>query len=108
MFWVAVSQGRSRARDSVITIAGIAVFSVRLSAIHSFLRSLRGECPEHLAQAQRILRIPFNELLRVNSSDRTRRAGNSGGSGRHLGGPCSGNATALLDVLVSVPEFGTK
>lgn len=33
--------------------------NVRLSAIHSFFRYLGGECPEHLAQAQRILAIPF-------------------------------------------------
>jgi len=35
----------------------IAVF--RLSAVHSFFRYLGGERPEHLAQAQRILSIPF-------------------------------------------------
>jgi len=33
--------------------------NVRLSAIHSFFRYLGGECPEHLAQARRILTIPF-------------------------------------------------
>ena len=33
--------------------------NVRLSAIHSFFRYLGGECPEHLAQARRILAIPF-------------------------------------------------
>jgi integrase/recombinase XerD len=33
--------------------------NVRLSAIHSFFRYLGGECPEHLAQTQRILAIPF-------------------------------------------------
>ena len=33
--------------------------NIRLSAIHSFFRYLGGECPEHLAQAQRILAIPF-------------------------------------------------
>jgi len=33
--------------------------NVRLSAIHSFFRYLGGQCPEHLAQAQRILSIPF-------------------------------------------------
>jgi integrase/recombinase XerD len=33
--------------------------NVRLSAVHSFFRYLGGECPEHLAQAQRILSIPF-------------------------------------------------
>ncbi len=33
--------------------------NVRLSAIHSFFRYLGGESPEHLAQAQRILAIPF-------------------------------------------------
>jgi integrase/recombinase XerD len=33
--------------------------NVRLSAIHSFFRYLGGECPELLAQAQRILSVPF-------------------------------------------------
>ena len=33
--------------------------NVRLSAVHSFFRYLGGECPEHLAQAQRILSVPF-------------------------------------------------
>jgi site-specific recombinase XerD len=33
--------------------------NVRLSAIHSFFRYLGGECPEHLAQVQRILSVPF-------------------------------------------------
>jgi integrase/recombinase XerD len=33
--------------------------NVRLSAVHSFFRYLGGERPEHLAQAQRILSIPF-------------------------------------------------
>jgi len=33
--------------------------NVRLSAIHSFFRFLGGQCPEHLAQAQRVLSIPF-------------------------------------------------
>jgi integrase/recombinase XerD len=33
--------------------------NVRLSAIHSFFRYLGAQCPEHLAQAQRILSIPF-------------------------------------------------
>jgi site-specific recombinase XerD len=33
--------------------------NIRLSAIHSFFRYLGGECPEHLAQVQRILAIPF-------------------------------------------------
>jgi site-specific recombinase XerD len=33
--------------------------NVRLSAIHSFFRYLGGERPEHLAQARRILAIPF-------------------------------------------------
>jgi integrase/recombinase XerD len=33
--------------------------NVRLSAIHSFFRYLGGQYPEHLAQAQRILSIPF-------------------------------------------------
>lgn len=33
--------------------------NIRLSAIHSFFRYLGGECPEHLALAQRILAIPF-------------------------------------------------
>ena len=33
--------------------------NVRLSAIHSFFRFMGGECPEHLAQAQRILSVPF-------------------------------------------------
>jgi len=33
--------------------------NVRLSAIHSFFRYPGGQCPEHLAQAQRILSIPF-------------------------------------------------
>jgi integrase/recombinase XerD len=33
--------------------------NVRLSAIHSFFRYLGGECPELLAQAQRILGVPF-------------------------------------------------
>lgn len=33
--------------------------NVRLSAIHSFFRYLGGQCPEHLAQTQRILSIPF-------------------------------------------------
>lgn len=33
--------------------------NVRLSAIHSFFRYLGAECPEHLAQARRILAIPF-------------------------------------------------
>ncbi len=33
--------------------------NVRLSAIHSFFRYLGGHWPEHLAQAQRILSVPF-------------------------------------------------
>jgi site-specific recombinase XerD len=33
--------------------------NVRLSAIHSFFRYLGSQCPEHLAQAQRVLSIPF-------------------------------------------------
>jgi len=33
--------------------------NVRLAAIHSFFRYLGGECPELLAQAQRILSVPF-------------------------------------------------
>jgi integrase/recombinase XerD len=33
--------------------------NVRLSAIHSFFRYLGEQCPEHLAQAQRILSVPF-------------------------------------------------
>jgi integrase/recombinase XerD len=33
--------------------------NVRLSAIHSFFRYLGEQCPEHLAQAQRILAVPF-------------------------------------------------
>ena len=33
--------------------------NVRLSAIHSFFRYLGGHHPEHIAQAQRILSIPF-------------------------------------------------
>ena len=33
--------------------------NVRLSGIHSFFRYLGGQCPEHLAQAQRILSVPF-------------------------------------------------
>jgi len=33
--------------------------NVRLSAIHSFFRYVGGQCPEHLAQAQRILSVPF-------------------------------------------------
>ena len=33
--------------------------NVRLSAIHSFFRYLGAECPELLAQAQRILSVPF-------------------------------------------------
>jgi integrase/recombinase XerD len=33
--------------------------NVRLSAIHSFFDYLGAECPEHLAQAQRILSVPF-------------------------------------------------
>jgi integrase/recombinase XerD len=33
--------------------------NVRLSAIHSFFRYVGSECPEHLAQVQRILAIPF-------------------------------------------------
>ena len=42
--------------------------NVRLSAVHSFFRYLGGECPEHLAQAQRILSVPFKELPRVKSN----------------------------------------
>jgi len=37
----------------------ISTRNVRLSAIHSFFRYLGGQYPEHLAQAQRILSIPF-------------------------------------------------
>ena len=33
--------------------------NVRLSAIHSFFRYVGVQCPEHLAQAQRILSLPF-------------------------------------------------
>lgn len=33
--------------------------NVRLSAIHSFFDYLGAECPEHLAQAQRVLSVPF-------------------------------------------------
>ena len=33
--------------------------NVRLSAVHSFFRYVGGQCPEHLAQAQRILSVPF-------------------------------------------------
>ena len=33
--------------------------NVRLSAIHSFFRYVGSQCPEHLAQAQRILSVPF-------------------------------------------------
>lgn len=33
--------------------------NVRLSAIHSFFRYVGSQCPEHLAQVQRILSIPF-------------------------------------------------
>jgi integrase/recombinase XerD len=33
--------------------------NVRLSAIHCFFRYVGGQCPEHLAQAQRILSLPF-------------------------------------------------
>lgn len=33
--------------------------NVRLSAIHSFFRYVGRQCPEHLAQAQRILSLPF-------------------------------------------------
>lgn len=33
--------------------------NVRLSAIHSFFRFVAMQCPEHLAQAQRILSVPF-------------------------------------------------
>ena len=33
--------------------------NVRLSAIHSFFRSLGGQCPEHLERTQRILSIPM-------------------------------------------------
>jgi len=33
--------------------------NVRLSAIHSFFRFVATQCPEHLAQAQRILSVPF-------------------------------------------------
>ena len=33
--------------------------NVRLSAIHSFFRYLGAQCPEHLAQVQRILSVPF-------------------------------------------------
>jgi site-specific recombinase XerD len=33
--------------------------NVRLSAIHSFFRYLGSQCPEHLAQAQRVLSLPF-------------------------------------------------
>lgn len=33
--------------------------NVRLSAIHSFFRYLGGQYPEHLAQAQRVLSVPF-------------------------------------------------
>jgi integrase/recombinase XerD len=37
--------------------------NVRLSAIHSFFRYLGGECPELLAQAQRILSVPFKRTF---------------------------------------------
>jgi len=37
--------------------------NVRLSAIHSFFRYLGGQCPEHLAQAQRILSVPFKRTV---------------------------------------------
>ena len=33
--------------------------NVRLSAVHSFFRYVGAQCPEHLAQAQRILSLPF-------------------------------------------------
>jgi site-specific recombinase XerD len=33
--------------------------NVRLGAIHSFFRFVATQCPEHLAQAQRILSVPF-------------------------------------------------
>jgi len=33
--------------------------NVRLSAIHSFVRYVGAQCPEHLAQVQRILSVPF-------------------------------------------------
>jgi integrase/recombinase XerD len=33
--------------------------NVRLSAIHSFFRYVGAQCPEHLAQVQRILSVPF-------------------------------------------------
>jgi integrase/recombinase XerD len=33
--------------------------NVRLSAIHSFFRFVAMQCPEHLAQAQRVLSVPF-------------------------------------------------
>ena len=33
--------------------------NIRLSAIHSFFRFMGGQFPEHLAQAQRVLSVPF-------------------------------------------------
>ena len=36
--------------------------NVRLSAIHSFFRYLGGEHPEHLAQTQRLLSVPFKRI----------------------------------------------
>lgn len=37
--------------------------NVRLSAIHSFFRYLGAQCPEHLAQAQRVLNVPFKRSV---------------------------------------------
>jgi site-specific recombinase XerD len=37
--------------------------NVRLSAIHSFFKYLGGQFPEHLAQVQRILSIPFKRTI---------------------------------------------
>jgi len=37
--------------------------NVRLSAIHSFFRYVGTQCPEHLAQVQRILSLPFKRSI---------------------------------------------
>ena len=42
--------------------------NVRLSAIHSFFRYVGAQCPEHLAQVQRILSVPFKRSATGRSS----------------------------------------